>query len=162
MAGWFSDLDPRLAILIPGIISGVPGAIALWQWWVQRGDEKGKQAAAAELSRDERRTRELDAQQVTFNAEQSKWFGDLRQELQAVKAERDEARRDANRGWDLARWWHGAAHDVLRAFRNLRHNALNMQQWINAAVQRHGIEMPQTIEPVPDRIDLPMGLEEPK
>src|SRR5881397_1551193 len=115
------DLDARVAILFAGGPSAMAGLWAYWQWRAKRHDDR----ETRDLTRDERRARELDQQQASFGVEQSKWFGDLRAENRELRAELTETRKDRDRGWDLARWWHGAAHDVLRQFRNLRHDALN-------------------------------------
>lgn len=167
-AGFIADLDPRLAILVAAIPSAIPGVWVWWQWRVKRADEREDR----ELTREERRGRELDTQQTTFGAEQGRWFADLRQENRDLRMDLIETRRDRDRGWELARYWHGTAHDVLRHYRNCRHNAVNMMQWIIMTVARFSgmkdsngnalVVMPETIEPVPDRIDLPMGLEDPK
>lgn len=159
LAGLIGDLDPRLSILVAAVPSLASGAFVWLQWRSKREDERD----GRNLSREDRRAQELDKLQATLSAETSRQIGELRQDLRDTRAELAETRRDRDRGWDLARWWHGAAHDVCRQFRNLRHNAVNMQQWITAAMTRHpDLGMPDSMEPVPDRPDLPMGLEEPK
>jgi hypothetical protein len=156
-AGLLADLDPRLSILVAAVPSVASGIFVWWQWRGTRSDQREDR----EMSRDDRRARELDQQQASLGAETSRWFGDLRQENRDLRIELAETRRDRERGWDLARFWHGAAHDVLRQFRNLRHNSLNMQQWIEAASRRHpDLGVPVAIDPIPDRVDLPMGLED--
>lgn len=158
-AGLIAALDPRLAILAAAVPSLASGSWIFWQWWAKRSDEK----ETRELTREERRAQELDKLQATLSAETSSRVTELRQDLRDLRAELTETRRDRDRGWDLARWWHGAAHDLLRQFRHLRHNATNMQQWVMAAMRRYpDLGTPESLEPIPDRPDLPMGLEEPK
>jgi hypothetical protein len=163
MAAWLDLLldDPKVIMLMAALPSVASGMWICYRTFIERKDKRREADETRDMTRDERRARELDAQQSNFSTEQMRWFGDLRQELKDKNAELVETRRDRERGWDLARFWHGMAHDLLRDFRNLRHNALNMQSWINSAITQYGVAMPVSIDPVPDRPDIPMGLEDP-
>jgi hypothetical protein len=157
--GLLSELDPRLALLgaaVPSVIS------AVWIYIQHRAQRRDKQADR-ELTREQMRVKEMDQQQASFSSEQQRWFADLRQENRDLRADLTETRKDRDRGWDLARFWHAAAHDILRAFRFLRHNALNMMQWMESARRLYpGLDMPTSIEAVPDVPTLPLGLEDPR
>lgn len=140
-----------LAAAIPSLGS------AYWMWRQARVKED-----ESLQDRVDRRSALLDNMQTSLSSEQAKWVTELRTENKDLRTELTEARRDRDRGWDLARYWHGTAHEVLREFRNLRHDAINMMQWIKDASRRSGLEMPATLAPIPDRPDIPMGLEDPK
>jgi hypothetical protein len=154
--------DPRLAVLAGAIPSAASGMLVWWRFRIERKDKLRESEETRDLSRDERRTRDLDKQQETLSAEQQRWVIDLRQENKDLRTELNETRRDRDRGWTVARWWYGTAHELLRMFRNLRHNALNMMQILQAAVRQYPTlsVSSEYISPIPDRPDLPLGLED--
>lgn len=172
-----SPLQEFVAALLPkesattifalaSLATGIPACIA---WWITRRDRIRRE----DLTDEQRRIKELGDREAKLDGEQASWFAGLRAENTELRLEVDRAWKSSNRGWDLARYWHGTAHDVLRLYRNLRHNALNQQQWIQSAVRlmrdyldtegKPVLKMPEAIDPVPDRSpELPMGLEDPK
>jgi predicted RNase H-like nuclease (RuvC/YqgF family) len=161
--------DPRLAVLAGAIPSAASGMLVWWRFRIERKDKMREADETRDLSRDERRSRDLDKQQETLSAEQQRWVADLRQENKDLRkelrdrdAELTETKKDRDQGWKVARWWYGMAHELLRLFRNLRHNALNMMQIIQSAVQQYPTlsVSSEYISPIPDRPDLPLGLED--
>lgn len=163
MAGWLEYLvDARFAIVWSALPPTGMGVWAFWKYQLDRRDKRAEASDTRESTREERRSRELDKQQESFSAEQQRWVADLRQENKDLRTELNETRRDRDRGWTVARWWYGAAHELLRLFRNLRHNALNMMQLIQSAMKQYpalGISSTY-IDPIPDRPDLPLGLDD--
>jgi hypothetical protein len=156
-AALIAELDPRLAILAASLPSIPPAIWAFWQFRAKRQDEREGRV----LSREERRAQDLDRMQASFSADQTAWVRDLRQENKDLRVDLAETRRDRDTGWELARWWYTRAHDLLREFRNLRHTALNMQQWIQTALRRHSdLVATEVMEPIQDRPSLPLGLED--
>lgn len=146
-------------VAIPALIAAIPGLIKFWQWWGSREDRKHDR----EMSREERRDKEMDNRQAALSKQQSDWFTDLRAENSVLRTRCVELDRDRNRGWDLARYWHGRAHELLRMFRNLRHDVSNERQSLIALYRlRLPTETEPQWEPIPDAAPMPMGLEEPK
>lgn len=154
-------VDPRFAIVWSALPPVGMGFWALWRYQADRKDKRREADETREMTRDERRTSELDKMMLTLNQEQMNRVGDLRQENIDLRARLAEKTKEADHWWSIARYWHGVAHDLLRLFRNLRHNALNMMQWIQSAAKLHpDLGLPVSIEDVPDRPDIPMGLED--
>ena len=146
-------------VAIPALIASIPGLIKFWQWWGSRSDKKSDR----EMSREERRDKEMDSRQTVLTKQQADWFTDLRAENTVLRKRCDDLDRDRNRGWDLARYWHGRAHEMMRAFRNLRHDVTNdRQNMLTTYRNRLPTETEPQWEPIPDAPAMPMGLEEPK
>lgn len=156
--------NPLLAVAIAFAPTGLPAIIVLYQWY--KG-EKNK-AKEGKLSRDQQRQVELDRQQSLLNDQQSKWFDTLRQENQnfrieliEVRKDREEVRKDRDDGWDYARAWHNESHNLLRNFRELRHDYMQALQWIQSANRKFPeLKLPESISTIPDRPALPMRVEE--
>lgn len=169
------DRDWLQVVAVPAVIASIPGGIGLWRWWVERADKKaaaerslGQSAAEREdaarraerelLTREQRETFErVEAERDRAIAERDRGVADARQEAARVFAEaqrerdiRIEARRDADRGWDLARWWN-------RRAQALSHDGRNAQAMASNLAARAG-EAPPTW---PD-MTVPPGLEDPQ
>lgn len=126
---------------LPSIASGV---WVMWRWQMERTDRKEDGA----LTREERMARELEAQRVALSKEQSDLFERLRAELGRLQARTLELERDADRGWFLARFWNGRAHE-------LRHAGLNAQTIVTGLCAGDAL-------PVPTWPDMTVvGFEEP-
>lgn len=152
--------NPTVLAMLAGSPTGIGAVWVVYRFLLERRDKQREADENRELTRDERRQKEMDALFSTLTAQQMQRVTDYQAENKELRADNALLRREIDRVWDLARFWHGKAHDLLREFRNLRHNALNMQQWINSAVKTYKIDMPVSIEPIPDRPNLPLGLEE--
>ena len=129
-ATWFGGL------ITSGVLLGL-----LDRWMKSRADARG------ELRQDDRD--EVD--------DDRKWRAEMRTDLEreraARRAEEDahaETKRDRDRGWDLARWWKGAAW-------GMRHRAANARQAADDLARSKGIDPP----PWSGTLDLPEDLEAP-
>ena len=143
-------------------IGSIPGAIsAVWvayQFLSNRHDKR----ASEHLTREERREKDLDEQQAGLTRQASELVTGLRDENKGLRERIIEVERDRNRGWDLARYWHGRAHELLRLFRNLRHDLMNARQVVVSLFRRLPDEPTPAWDAVPDVPVLPMGVEDPK
>jgi hypothetical protein len=117
----------------------------LWRWWIERGDKLHEDVN----SREQTLLRDLEAQRVALSREQAELFERLRTEVERIRQRLQEAERDRDLGWDLARWWNQRAHE-------LRHAGLNAQSMVMGFCAREDVEPPTWPE-----MNLP-GLEEPK
>lgn len=98
---------------LPSLLSGL---WVVWRWHTDRRDRRQEGA----LTREERLGRELEAQRVALSKDQTELFDRLRGELARLQTRVLDLERDSHRGWFLARYWHGRAHE-------LRHAGLNAQ-----------------------------------
>ncbi|TPG53289.1 hypothetical protein EAH89_17380 [Roseomonas nepalensis] len=134
------------------IATSLAGGGILWGWLDRRATARANaQKAAREEDRDE-------------VEDDRKWRAEMRTDMEALRTERDRERtmryaeershadtkRDRDRGWDLARWWKGAAW-------GMRHRAANARQAADDLARSKGIEPP----PWSGSLDLPTDLEEP-
>ena len=144
-----------LAALAPPI-----GAVwAVWKWGVDRADKRNQEARTY----DQRRTESLDALQAGLRTEQAAMVAGLRTENRDQREEMQKVEYDRNRGWDLARYWYGQAHEMWRRFTDARHELVNARQYIIAFLKRHPEEVaPEFMaEPATGPIPMPLGIEDP-
>lgn len=113
---------------LPSIVSGLWVA---WRWHSERSDRKADGA----LTREERMVRELELQRAALSKEQAELFDRLRAELGRVQARNGDLERDCDRGWFLARYWHGRSHE-------LRHAGLNAQTIVVGLCAGEGLPVP--------------------
>lgn len=174
---WIATLlsSPITAAL--SVVGGAFGAVAgAWRWGAERGDRRSEAAAirdqaaaAASALREQKRIDALDALQAGLRAEQAALLADVRVENKDLKGEILELRADRDMGWNLARWWRNAAHDVLGSYRGLYHTAANLEQWMRAVVARtEGVSapnieaLPETMPILPIRVDDALQVDKPK
>lgn len=127
---WFGGL------LTSGVLLGL-----LDRWMKSRADARG-------LSRQEDRD-ETDDDRV-MRAELRADLEHERAVRRAEEAAHAETKRDRDRGWDLARWWKGAAW-------SMRHRAANARQAADDLARSKGIDPPGWS----GSLDLPADLETP-
>lgn len=70
--------------------------------------------------------------------------GRQERELTRLDAENDELRVDRDRGWSLARWWHGHCHEQ-------RHTANNVIMRLGGTHADRMPELPAIEDPIPRR-----------
>lgn len=161
MVGWLDYLtDARFAIVWSAMPPFGMGVWAYWKYQLDRRDKRVEANDTREMTREERRSRELDKQQDTMTTEQWRMLTEVRRDNDDLRARLAERTKEADRWWFLARFWHGTAHDMLRWGRDVRHDLTVAMQWIKAANLRYpDLGMPVTIQ-IPDRPEIPAGLED--
>lgn len=101
------------------IVGFVPGATtAAFAWFKFRTERSDKHAETVTELRDRVRST-MDAQSLAMYDRLERENKRLAERLDELESDKIEVARDRDRGWYLARWWEGYAHDIKHTFSNL-------------------------------------------
>ena len=132
------------------IVGFVPGATtAAVAWFRFRTERSDKHTETVTELRDRVRST-MDAQSLAMYDRLERENKRLAERLDELESDKIEVARDRDRGWYLARWWEGYAHDIKHTFANLLFRANGRLELAKIEpIQVPEIHWPTLEEPMP-------------
>lgn len=163
---WIKVIAPVITLVTAA------GVIPLYQWSAKRKDDQGREIADRGMTAGERREKALIDERAALSAEQREAYERIEAALTRAMSDIDLQRKamidlakDRDRGWNLARYWHGAIYSMTTTARNALRDCKNARSLTLVTMQRLQKFDPSENIPdwdvLPDLPSWPKSLEEP-